>query len=69
MDYDCNAAEMLNREPNSHAARFVAEHGPCAQALAWRVVDAQHTLRRALALGATAYGVNALGFGVWPTRS
>jgi 4-hydroxyphenylpyruvate dioxygenase len=25
---------VLNREPGSHAARFVAEHGPCAPAMA-----------------------------------
>src|SRR5258705_6847204 len=37
---------LLNREPNSHAAEFVAEHGPCVPAMAWRVVDAQHALKR-----------------------
>ena len=36
-------------------ARFVAEHGPCAPAMAWRVVDAQHALERAVDLGATEY--------------
>lgn len=46
---------ILNREPNSHAARFVEAHGPCAPAMAWRVVDAQHALARALSLGATEY--------------
>ena len=46
---------ILNREPNSHAARFVDMHGPCAPAMAWRVVDAQHALAHALALGATEY--------------
>ncbi|MFN0113392.1 MAG: 4-hydroxyphenylpyruvate dioxygenase [Paracoccaceae bacterium] len=46
---------ILNAEPDSHAARFVEAHGPCAPAMAWRVVDAQHALRRALALGATEY--------------
>jgi 4-hydroxyphenylpyruvate dioxygenase len=46
---------VLNREPNSHAARFVDEHGPCAPAMAWRVVDARHTLKRAVELGATEY--------------
>jgi 4-hydroxyphenylpyruvate dioxygenase len=44
---------VLNREPGSHAMRFVAEHGPCAPAMAWRVVDAGHALKRALDLGAT----------------
>ncbi|CAM5773825.1 4-hydroxyphenylpyruvate dioxygenase [Bosea minatitlanensis] len=46
---------LLNREPDSHASRFVAAHGPCAPAMAWRVVDAQQALKRALALGAEAY--------------
>jgi 4-hydroxyphenylpyruvate dioxygenase len=46
---------LLNRDPGAHAARFVAEHGPCAPAMAWRVVDAQHALKRALDLGATEY--------------
>lgn len=46
---------LLNAEPDSHAAAFVAEHGPCALAMAWRVVDAQVALRRALDLGATEY--------------
>jgi 4-hydroxyphenylpyruvate dioxygenase len=46
---------ILNREPNSHAARFVAEHGPCAPAMAWRVVDAEHALKRAVQLGAVPY--------------
>jgi 4-hydroxyphenylpyruvate dioxygenase len=46
---------LVNRDPTSHAARFVAEHGPCAPAMAWRVVDAQRALRRALELGATVY--------------
>jgi 4-hydroxyphenylpyruvate dioxygenase len=46
---------LVNREPKSHAARFVAEHGPCAPAMAWRVVDAEYALRRALDLGAQEY--------------
>lgn len=46
---------LLNAEPDSHAARFVDEHGPCAPAMAWRVVDAQVALKRALDLGATEY--------------
>jgi len=46
---------VLNKEPRSHAARFVGEHGPCAPAMAWRVVDAQKALARALELGATEY--------------
>lgn len=46
---------VLNRAPDSHAARFVAEHGPCAPAMCWRVVDARHALKRAIDLGATEY--------------
>ena len=46
---------LVNREPDSHAAGFVSRHGPCAPAMAWRVVDARHALRRALDLGATEY--------------
>ncbi|MBM9596164.1 4-hydroxyphenylpyruvate dioxygenase [Roseitranquillus sediminis] len=46
---------LLNAEPGSHAAGFVAEHGPCAPAMAWRVVDAKHALKRAVSLGATEY--------------
>ena len=46
---------LINREPDTHASRFVAAHGPCAPSMAWRVVDAQHALRRAVELGATEY--------------
>ncbi|WP_172328224.1 4-hydroxyphenylpyruvate dioxygenase [Mangrovicoccus sp. HB161399] len=46
---------LLNAEPGSHAAGFVADHGPCAPAMAWRVVDAQKALQRALDTGATEY--------------
>jgi 4-hydroxyphenylpyruvate dioxygenase len=46
---------VLNRESGTHAARFVDAHGPCAPAMAWRVVDAAHALKRALDLGATEY--------------
>ena len=50
-----NINYVVNREPNTHAARFVSEHGPCAPAMAWRVVDAKHALKRAVGLGATEY--------------
>jgi len=46
---------LVNREPDSHAARFAARHGPCAPAMAWRVVDARHALTRATGCGATEY--------------
>jgi 4-hydroxyphenylpyruvate dioxygenase len=46
---------VINREPGAHAGRFMAEHGPCAPAMAWRVVDARHALERAKAWGAEEY--------------
>ena len=46
---------ILNAEPGSHGMRFAGEHGPCAPSMAWRVVDAEHAFRHALANGATAY--------------
>jgi 4-hydroxyphenylpyruvate dioxygenase len=46
---------LLNAEPGSHAAAFIEAHGPCAPAMAWRVVDARHALKRAVELGATEY--------------
>ena len=46
---------VLNAEADTHAAQFVKDHGPCAPAMAWRVVDAELALKRALDLGATEY--------------
>ncbi|KMK68442.1 4-hydroxyphenylpyruvate dioxygenase [Puniceibacterium sp. IMCC21224] len=46
---------VLNAEPDTHAASFVTDKGPCAPGMAWRVVDAQHALKRAVDLGATEY--------------
>ena len=46
---------VLNAEPESFAGRFVAEHGPCAPSMAWRVVDARHAFERAVSLGAEPY--------------
>lgn len=43
---------LVNEEPGSHGHRFVAAHGPCAPAMAFRVVDAQAAYDRAIALGA-----------------
>ena len=45
---------VVNEEPGSHGANFVAAHGPCAPAMAFRVVDAQRAFERALSLGAEA---------------
>jgi 4-hydroxyphenylpyruvate dioxygenase len=46
---------LINRQPNSHASRFLAAHGPSAPAMAWRVVDAERALQRVLACGGTQY--------------
>jgi 4-hydroxyphenylpyruvate dioxygenase len=46
---------ILNADPNSFANRFVALHGPCASAMAWRVVDARHAFEHAVARGAEPY--------------
>jgi 4-hydroxyphenylpyruvate dioxygenase len=43
---------ILNAEPESFAARFAAQHGPSAPAMAFRVVNAKHAYERALAMGA-----------------
>ena len=43
---------MLTDEPGSHARTFVEEHGPCAPSMGWRVADAEHALRHAVANGA-----------------
>ncbi len=46
---------ILNSDPDSFAAKFVAEHGPCAPAMGWRVVDAQKAYEHAVAKGAEPY--------------
>ena len=46
---------VLNADPDSFAARFAAEHGPCAPSMAWRVVDAQHAFEHAVQQGAEPY--------------
>lgn len=43
---------VVNAEPDSFAQKFAAEHGPCACAMAFRVVDAKKAYERALSLGA-----------------
>ncbi len=43
---------IVNREPNSPAAYFAAEHGPCACGLAFRVNDSHQAYARAIELGA-----------------
>jgi 4-hydroxyphenylpyruvate dioxygenase len=46
---------ILNDEPGSHARRFAEEHGPCAPSMGWRVADAGHAFRHAVAQGATPF--------------
>ncbi len=46
---------ILNADPDSFAAGFVSEHGPCAPSMGWRVVDAQKAFEHAVAKGATPY--------------
>jgi 4-hydroxyphenylpyruvate dioxygenase len=43
---------VVNAEPDSFARHFAERHGPCACAMAFRVVDAAHAFERAVALGA-----------------
>ncbi len=46
---------VVNAEPDSFAARFVDQHGPCAPSMAWRVVDAQAAFDHAVSKGAEPY--------------
>ncbi|MBL8544825.1 MAG: 4-hydroxyphenylpyruvate dioxygenase [Hyphomonadaceae bacterium] len=45
---------ILNMEPSGQAADFRSAHGPSANAMAFRVKDAQHALREAVKRGAEA---------------
>lgn len=49
---------IINNEPGTHTAGFVDLHGPCAASMGWRVVDAEHAYRHAVAAGATPYEGN-----------
>ena len=46
---------VLNADPESFAAGFVEEHGPCAAAMGWRVRDADHAFKHAVSKGAEPY--------------
>ncbi len=46
---------IINNELGSHGMNFVAEHGPCAPAMGWRVVDAQHAFDYAVSKGAEPF--------------
>jgi 4-hydroxyphenylpyruvate dioxygenase len=52
---------VVNAEPGSFAQEFAALHGPCACAMAFRVVDAKKAFERAVALGAEPYTGGRLG--------
>lgn len=54
---------ILNQEPNSFAAQFAQDHGPCACAMAFRVKDAQKAFERAVALGAKPFEGAQIGKG------
>ncbi len=45
---------IVNAEPDSHGATFAREHGPCANAMAFRVTDAAAALDALVAKGAKA---------------
>ena len=46
---------LVNAEPGDFAATFVKDHGPCASAMAWRVVDADQAFDHAVKNGARGY--------------
>jgi 4-hydroxyphenylpyruvate dioxygenase len=52
---------VVNAEPDSFAQEFAREHGPCACAMAFRVVDAKHAFDRAIALGAEPFTGGKVG--------
>jgi 4-hydroxyphenylpyruvate dioxygenase len=43
---------VANAEPGSYAARFLAEHGPCAVGMGWHMVDPEFAHRRSTDHGA-----------------
>lgn len=50
---------LANAQPGSHATAFAALHGPCASAMAWRVVDAAHAFAHAIRMGAQSADLSA----------
>ncbi|CUH40755.1 4-hydroxyphenylpyruvate dioxygenase [Jannaschia seosinensis] len=46
---------LINAEPGTHGMDFVAEHGPCAPSMGWRVADADHAFHHAVAKGAEPF--------------
>lgn len=49
---------ILNCEPHTFSSEFSKEHGPCISATGFRVEDADHALKTAVARGARAYDGN-----------
>ena len=50
---------LVNEQPGTHGNGFVAQHGPCAPSMAFRVVDARRAYERALSLGAEPADVSS----------
>jgi 4-hydroxyphenylpyruvate dioxygenase len=46
---------IINADPDSQAACFMKEHGPCCPSMGWRVADAAHAFDHAVAKGAAPY--------------
>ncbi|WP_404402699.1 4-hydroxyphenylpyruvate dioxygenase [Idiomarina seosinensis] len=46
---------IINAEPGGQAESFAREHGPSVCGMAWRVADAEHAMKHALANGAKAF--------------
>lgn len=46
---------LINDDEYSHGSRFAEQHGPCISAIALRVEDSKHALRRAIDFGAEPY--------------
>ena len=46
---------VLNADPDSFAAGFVQDHGPCAPSMGWRVADAKVAFDHAVSKGAVPY--------------
>jgi 4-hydroxyphenylpyruvate dioxygenase len=52
---------LVNEEPNTHAARFAALHGPCAASMGFRVVDAAHAYQNRSQAPRTSAGRSRTG--------
>ena len=46
---------LINAEPGTQADRFIAEHGPCAPSMGWRVADADAAFAHAVSKGAKPF--------------